>query len=214
VTATEDVRHLLAVAVQVTDHFLGTPVADELDVRLDGRERPGRVLHGNGRRHADGTYRFVDVPDGGPHAITVASVDERWIALAPPPQVVFPVAQPTQPLVIEVWPTSKQATPLGMTALRGKLVGAPAATIGQRVEVDVDTVDTGHHTRTGPYADVLFPLPGRLELDADGMVPLTVRVVGRTVTGGELVEGERRTPFGASFVIAPGREAHVRLFVT
>jgi hypothetical protein len=137
------------------------------------------------------------------------------MALEPPPPLVLPIAHPTAALDVPMWPTTKQATPLGLTALRGKLVGAPVATVGQRIEVDVGVTDTGHHTRSESFADFLFLLPGHLELDLDGHVPLTVRVIGRAITGGELISGEHRTPFtGPSFAIDPGRETHVRLFVT
>ncbi|MEO8699974.1 MAG: hypothetical protein ABI867_08015 [Kofleriaceae bacterium] len=213
-TALEPVQHVLAVAVRVTDHFLGTAVPDELDVRLDATELPGLTRGGNGRRHTDGTYRFVDI-DGGPHTLTVTSPDGRWMALEPIATLWLPAAQPTHALVIEMWPAPSQNAPLGMPALRGKLVGTTAATIDQRIEVDVGPDATGHYTRTTSRAEFLFPLPGRLALDAAGNVPITVRVIGQTITGGELVAGELRTPFiGSAFAIHPGRETHVRLFVT
>jgi len=213
-TARKTVRHVLSVAIRIDDHFIGEPIGDELDVRFDTFLLPTQVRGGSRRRHEDGTYRFIDLEDG-PHQLEVDSTDDRWMMLAPLPTIVAPLAQPSPPLAIEAWPTPLQSTPLGMTSVRGKLVGTPAATIARRIEFDVDTVDSGHHTQSSSLAEFLFLFPGRLELDADNLVPLSLRVIGGGVTGGEIVDGENHTPFsGAAFRVVPGRETRVRFHVT
>lgn len=210
----ESLHHALGVAIRFDDHFTGLPVPDELDVRLDTELLPTQVRGGTSRRHDDGTYRFVDLADGT-HALSARSPDARWMMLDPLPAIVTPVAQPTLALALQAWPTPLQSTPLGMTSVRGKLVGGPGATIARRIELDVNGTDTGHHTETSTLAEFLFLLPGRLDLDADGLVDLAVRAIGQTVTGGEIVDGEQITSFtGAAFKVAPGRETRVRFHVT
>ena len=209
----ETVRHLLGVAVRVDNHFSAVPVADELVVRVD-TAAPTTVRGGSAHRHADGTYRFLDIDDGA-HHVAVRSPDDRWMTLDPDPIVVTPMAQPTRPLVIEAWPTPVQATPLGMTSIRGKLLGSPASTIARRIEFDAGGADTQHRTQSSSAAEFLFLLPGNLRLDADGFVPLALRVQGGVVTGGEIVAGEQITPFiGSSFRVVPARETRVRFHVT
>lgn len=208
----EVVRHRLAIALRVEHHFLGTPIPDELDVRIDREVLPGLVNGSRSRRHADGTYRFIDVPDG-PHTIEIATRNDGWLLLEPTPVVVTPIGQPTVPLTIFAWPSPKQATPMGMTAVRGKLIGAPALALDRRVEIDTGSPSTSY-TRTDSFAEFLFLLPGTLPL-VNGVVPITVHVVGASVTGGEVVAGEDITPFtGASLQIVPGRETHVRFHVS
>jgi hypothetical protein len=212
----ESVHHTLGVAVRIDDHFIEAPIPDELDVRIDTYLFPTLVQSGAGHRHDDGTYRFLDLADG-PHQLQIKSADDRWMMLDPLPVIVTPLGPPPLAIKIEAWPTPVQATPLGMTAVRGKLVGTPAATIGRRIDLAIGSpaVDSGHHTQTSSSAEFLFLLPGRLELDADSLVDLVIAVTGGTVTGGEVVAGELVTPFtGATFKIAPGRETRVRFFVT
>lgn len=211
-TRQESVHHGLGVAIRIDDHFLGAAIPDELDVRLAPDLSPTRVQLGTSRRHDDGTYRFIDVADG-PHQLEVAR-DERWMLLEPLPVIVTPVGQPSIAVTIEAWPTATQPTPLGVTSVRGKLVGAPAATIARRIEIDVATTSTGHHTQTDSAGEFLFLLPGRLELDADGLVELTLRAIGDLVTGGEVVAATRTSFAGATFKVVPGRETRVRIFVT
>lgn len=209
----ETVHHRLAIAVQVEHHFLGDSITDELDVRIDDEVLPAFAKGGTTRRHPDGTYRFVNVPDG-PHTINIVSRDDRWLVLEPPPVVVTPVGEPTRPLVVQAWPAPKQATPPGMTSVRGKLIGAPTLAIGRRVEIAAGTTGSAHYTRTDSFAEFLFLLPGTLPL-VNGLVPITVRAVGASVTGGEVVTGEQRVPFtGSALEIVPGRENHVRFHVS
>jgi hypothetical protein len=136
------------------------------------------------------------------------------MVLEPVPVVVTPVSQPTVPLVVHAWPSPQQATPLGMTAVRGKLLGTPALAIGRRIEIDTGATTSVHYTRTDSFAEFLFLLPGSLPL-VNGLVPITVRAVGASVTGGEVVAGQQEIPFtGASLDIVPGRETHVRFHVS
>lgn len=210
----ESLHHALGVAIRIDDHFTGQPVPDQLDVRLDTFTLPTQVRGGAGRRHDDGTYRFIDIADG-PHQLRVTSPDGLWMLLDALPPIITPIAQPTLALKLEAWPTPVQSTPLGMTSVRGKLVGTPAPTIARRIELDINGTDSGHHTQTSSLGELLFLLPGRLDLDADGLVDLALRVIGGTVTGGEIVHGEQHTPFtGATFKVAPGRETRVRFHVT
>ena len=205
----ESVHHSLGVAIRIVDHFLRAPIPDELDVRLGTHIRPARTQLGTGIRFDDGTYRFIDVDDGA-HQLQVTA-DERWMLLDPLPVIVTPVGQPTVAMEIEAWPSPVQATPLGVTSVRGSLVGSSGVTIGMRVDMDVAGIDSGHHTQTGSTREFLFLLPGRLELDADGLVDLTLWVTGAAVTGGQI---EQTTFSGATFKVVPGRETRVRFFVT
>jgi hypothetical protein len=222
-SAGETVHHVLGSAVRIDDHFLVAPIPDELDVRLDTFERPTKVRGGGSRRHADGTYRFVDLADGT-HALRVTSPDDRWMVLDPLPALVVPMAPPIRALRVEAWPTPLQDVPRGMTAVRGKLVGAPGATIAQRIELDVagqpfqveiDGAPRLRFTRSSSFGEFLFLLPGHLPLDGNGQVAITVRVIGHIVSGGDVVDGDQSIPFsGATFRAIPGKETHVRLPVT
>jgi hypothetical protein len=222
-SADDSIRHVLGAAVRIDDHFLVAPIPDELDVRLDAFERPTTVRSGGSRRHADGTYRFIDLADGT-HALRVTSPDDRWMVLDPPPAVVVPIGLPARALRVEAWPTPLQDAPPGTTAVRGKLVGAPGATIARRIEIDVagqpfqveiDGAPRLRFTRTSSFGEFLFLLPGSLALDGNGRVEITVRVIGHAVTGGALIDGDQSIPFsGATFRAPPGHEAHVRLLVT
>lgn len=214
-TSQEAVRHTLSVAVRLDDHFLGDPIPDELDVRVDTYFLPTLVRGGNGYRHDDGTYRFLDLADGV-HQVQVKAASGQWMLLDAIPAIVTPLAQPMLAMPVQVWPTPQQSTPLGMTSVRGKLLGSPAATIARRIDLDVAGIDSGYHTQASTLGEFLFLLPGRLDLDpVDGMVDLDLRVTGTTVTSGEIVAGEQTSPFsGAAFRIPPGRESRVRFFVT
>ena len=212
--APEMIGHVLGVAVQIDDHFLGRPVPDELDVRLDTELAPTLIRGGTSRRHDDGTYRFLDIAEGT-HVLRVTSTDARWMTLDPLPSVSVPVAQPTRALRVQAWPTPLQTTPLGMTAVRGKLLGPPAATIARDIAFDIGGADSGFRSRTSSLGEFLFLLPGRLVLDKAGLVPLALRVTGATVTGGALVVGDQRPTFaGAAFRVVPGRETRARFQVT
>jgi hypothetical protein len=219
----DTIHHVLGAAVRIDDHFLVAPIPDELDVRVDTFERPINVRGGGRRRHADGTYRFIDLA-AGTHALRVTSPDDRWMMLDPPPAVVVPMGSPVRALRVEAWPTPRQDAPPGTSAVRGKLVGAPDATIAQRIEIDVagqpfqveiDGAPRLRFTRTSSFGEFLFLLPGHLALDGNGRVAITVRVIGHVVTGGDVVDGDQLIPFSsATFRAIPGKETHVRLLVT
>jgi len=208
----DTVRHALSVAVRIDDHFIAAPVEDELDVRLDSI-LPAAIRGGGGKRHSDGTYRFVDVADGA-HQIRIAA-NPNWMLLEPLPSIPIPYGPVSTALVISAWPSPARAVPAGLTAVRGKLLGTPTATIGRRIEFSVGGSDAGHHTQTDSLGECVFLFPGDLKLDADRMVALVLRVPGLTVVGGEVVTGDSSVGFtGAAFRIVPGRETRVRFHVT
>jgi hypothetical protein len=205
----ESVRHLLAFAVRVDDHFVGEPVAEELEVALSTLEAPVPSPLRRGARQSDGTYRFVGLAPG-PRDIRVTSRrGERftWDATTP---VVVPLADPRQPIVIEAWPTPQAPAPLGVVAIRAVLE-PPLA--GQEVRIDpLDTPSPGKRTRTDTAGELLFVVAGWTTLAAGGRVHLGAVVPGQTVTSVDVIEGGTATAFvGATFDVPPGRETRVRI---
>ncbi|HLU65670.1 MAG TPA: hypothetical protein VKZ63_05315 [Kofleriaceae bacterium] len=173
------VVHLLAFAVRAEDHFTAEPVDETLDVTLDTGEPPVTSREG-GTRHGDGTYRWANLP-GGARRLTVRSTSGRWVRWDPSPiDLVIPVAEPTEPVRVEMWPTPR-AAPVA-PALRGKLVGAAVA--GLRVEIrGTGDPATGQFTRADEQGELLYPLAGRVwPMDGAGRLDLTVVVPGRTVS--------------------------------
>ena len=107
----ETVRHTLGIAIRVEHHFLGIPIPDEMNVRVDTDVLPGVVKGRTTRLHSDGTYRFIDLEDG-PHTVEIAARDDQWMVLEAVPVVVTPVGQPTVPLVVHAWPSPQHPVSL------------------------------------------------------------------------------------------------------
>lgn len=221
----EVVHHSLSLAVRVEDHFTSLPVGEEVRVELETGERGVPVRSGNGWRHDDGTYRWVNLASGTRH-IDVSSPSGRWVAWEPAPPVMLPLTDPGAAVVIQVWPTPLAPVPLGVTAIRGTLIGAGIGA-GQRVEIEATrTPPRGRFARTDSLGDFLFPLPGWLELELDnededddedtkGLVKLSVHVPGRTVTQVDIVVGDHvTTSAGSTFFVPPGRQTRARIHLS
>jgi hypothetical protein len=205
----EGVRHRLGFAVRVDDHFAGTPVREPLAVALDTGEQPVRSADRAGVRHADGTYRFINLTPG-PRQLVITSPTMTaftWTASTP---IAVPVADPRLPVVVEMWPTPLASAPPGVIAIRGALVTAPA---GQEVRIEpVDTPPLGRRTRCDADGEFLFIVAGWTTVTVDGRIRLTVAVPGRVVTAVDLIEGSTTTNVpGAQFEVPPGRELRARI---
>jgi hypothetical protein len=201
----------LAFAVRVDDHFSREPIREPLDVKLNTQEPPVTSREGS-RRHVDGTYRWADLTDGLRH-VSFASPTGQWVRWDPTPlDVVVPIADPTTAMRIEMWPTPLASAPVGVTALRAKLVGAAVANL--RVEIDgFGVASSGRWTCADAFGELLYPLPGGpWPRTSKGELDLVVTIPGRTVTSTQRA-GSSPVP-GARFAVAPQAEARIRINVT
>ena len=211
--AVEDVRHRLSFALRVDDAFVDAPIAEELRVSLDTGEAPLKAPDHDGPRQADGTYRFLDLAPG-PRQLTIASPSGdgfTWTATTP---IAIPIADPRQAVVVSMWPTPQARTPLGVIAIRGALVTAPAGT-----EVHIDPVATpspGKKTRTDAAGEFLFVVAGWTEIDpTSGLVELVASVPAHLVTSVDVLDGPTVTTYATpNFFVPPGRDTRVRIHVT
>jgi len=206
----ESVRHLLAFAVRVDDHFREAPVTEELAVELDTLEPATRNAQRTGFRHEDGTYRFLDLA-AGPRQVRVTSPSGCGFTWTATTAVGVPVADPRQPVVVELWPTPRAAAPPGVIAIRGVLMTAPT---GQEVRIEpVASSPRNKRTRCDDRGEFLFVVAGWTELDpATGRVELSVAVPTRTVTSVDVDDGGLVTSFpGSTFSVPPGRETRARI---
>jgi hypothetical protein len=211
--AVEDVRHLLSFALRVDDAFVDAPIAEELAVWLDTGEAPIKAPDHDGARQVDGTYRFIALAPGA-RLLTITSPSGdgfTWTATTP---ITIPIADPRQAVVVSMWPTPQARTPLGVIAIRGALVTAPAGT-----EVHIDPVATpspGKKTRCDAAGEFLFVVAGWTEIDpTTGMVELAATVPARTVTSVDVLDGPTVTTYSsANFFVPPGRDTRVRIHLT
>lgn len=217
--AIETIRHQLALAVRVDDHFAIAPSPRELGVALDSQEPPRRRSDDTGTRHADGTYRFIAPVKAGNRTVTVTGDDVfTWNATTP---VVIPRPDPRVPLVIETWPTANARVPAGTLAIRGRLVpaiAAPPIATGQEVRIEAVGINAprNRRTRCDEHGEFLFVVLGPMELtaglpvaDKRPKVQLAVTCPGRVVTSVDVFEGATSVPFGSPFAVLPGRESRV-----
>jgi hypothetical protein len=162
-------------AVLPRDHFGGLPIPVALDVRLDPDHAPTAALAG-GSRHADGTYRWVDVPDGS-YVVTVSDPGGRWRFDAPAATVVVPLADPADPVEVDGRPTPSADAPLGLTVLRARLRDAADAPLaGLALSAGPPG---GPFLRTATSEDdgeLLFPVVEPHAVQADGTVSLELEV--------------------------------------
>jgi hypothetical protein len=225
-------QHNLTVAVLFEDYFEQRPVEEELQValeRIDGfSAAPVQGIDG-GRRQADGTYRFADVPSGT-YDIGVVSNSGQWASFAALPRVTVDANGPTgnrsAPLTIPLWPTPTTPFHPGRTIVRGKLQdghGAPLSglTVQLFAFMGARSSAGSPFTRTDPLGEFYFALTSSLAPDpSDGLVGLQIAVeYGRVpVGGGEVREGlDARgftlngAPSSASdeFFVSPGGESRI-----
>lgn len=190
--------HRLSFAVRFRNHFTDEAVQDELPVRLaTSRIKPVLTGDGLGRRHADGSYRFADVP-AGLHLVSWTLALEPtfrdWTCWNQALQIRLPLARPEEPIEQELWPTASAIVSPGLTAIRGQLQGAGRSNL--EVRIAPPGLAMNHYSRTDEYGDFLYLLPDALRPDARGRADLQISVASRTVTGGEYIP----TGAGAAFV--------------
>jgi hypothetical protein len=207
-------QHTLSFAVRFNDHFLREPVPDELPVRLSPSfQRPVRDGAGKARQR-DGTYRFIDVAPGAHRLLWAPPFEDSfamWTSWEPLLDLTLPFADPSAVVDIDLWPTPSASVRAGTTAVRGKLVGANA--VAQEVSVRrTGAAQPGRVTRTDRYGEFLFLLPERIEPNATGLLPLTITVTNRVVSGGT-VEPAGTSFAGANFVVRPAVATRVKFSV-
>lgn len=212
------VTHALSLSVRFLDHFTGRPVPQELPVRLAGSLlRPARRQDGSGRRQADGTYRFLSVP-AGPQRILWRDPFQRsqsgWTRWeTADPEVTLPLADQTEVVQHELWPTATADAAPGAAGVRGKMLGATAAGLEIRIAVQGQPFD--RLTRTDQAGEFLFLPPGALPLDATGRVPLVIQARSpggppRVILSGTFQPAATGAPFaGPTFTIPPQTVARV-----
>ena len=175
----DTIRHRLSFAVTFIDHFSREPVPAELPVRLAGSfHRPALEPGRRSRRQGDGTYRFTDAPPGAQQILWREPLNRtqagwaRWddADLA----IMLPLPNPATLASFELWPTADAALPKGTTGVRGKLVGADNG--GMEVRIARTGQPFGRFTRSDDYGEFLFPLVGRLPLNAARRISLTIEL--------------------------------------
>ena len=208
----DTLQHRLSLTVRLVDHFSGLPLADEFPVRLAAvLVRPVLRSDGAGRRQEDGTYRFRNLA-GGPARVLWREPLSRshagWTSWDADPVIALPVAAPTVPLDIAVWPTAAAAAPQGAIGVRGKLEGPNVADCRVRIALNGQPFD--RFTRSDAAGEFLFLPPGALPATAPGgQIPLVVEVTDasglpRVVTGGRFLPSAAGAPFaGPNFTIPP-----------
>jgi len=202
-------RHSLSFVVRFNNHFTGAPVATELPVRLEGSlVRPVAQRGGTERRHADGTYRYIDLRSGV-HRVRWLPPFTRsyggWISWEGLPEVTVPSAHPEDPIERDLWPAASAYVPPAMTAVRGKLSGTGVA--GLEVRIDVPAGPWLHFTRSDDSGEFLYLLPHPIVPDAQGRLALRIEVErgARAVNGGEFRPAAAGSSFPASdFRVRPG----------
>ena len=208
------VTHALGFALQFQDHFTGQPIEDTLRVSMaSGRILPALTSDGR-RRASDGTYRFVGLPVGS-YAVEFSSPSGRYTSWDPPLAVSVPLANPQLPVKRDLWPTPMAPVPLGMTAIRGKILGSTFR--GVTVRIAKTGTAPVKFTRSDAWGELLFMLPDPIAPPQDeSEIRLTVELDGGAlpVTGTDVITGGVRTHFpGPQFKLTPGRESRVKFQV-
>lgn len=210
-------HHRLTFALRFDDHFLRRPIEEDLD--LFTTSPGGRVLRplpapSPARyRHGDGTYRFVDLPDGN-YPISFRSPAGGVVSWDPPLSVAAPLADPRTAVARDLWPSAQAAVPSGMTALRGKLAGVGANGLKIEIAGAADAFD--RFTRADATGEFLFPLPARVKPETDGRIKLKARVAGgaKTVASIDVLSGKVESFVGANFLILSGQAIRARFNFT
>lgn len=205
------IGHRLAFALRVEDHFSATPVDETLDIAIDSKTPPVSSRAGS-VRHDDGTYRWCDLGDGQ-RALTITSPSGRWISWNPAPLTIsVPLVDPRAAVKYEMWPTPLASVRPGVSAIRGKLLGAAVARLRVMIR-GAGQPPTGRYTFSDEAGEFLYLLPGgHWPITTTGMLDLQISVLGRTVTGGVIAgDGSFATD---QFELSPSRDMRVRFHVT
>jgi hypothetical protein len=205
------IRHRLAFALRVEDHFSASPIDETLDIAIDSEEAGVRSRAGS-LRHDDGTYRWSDLGDGI-RELTITSPSKRWINWEPVPlEVSVPLADPREAVRYEMWPTPLASVTPGLSAIRGKLLGTGVGRV--RIEVaGAGQPPTGRYTFSDEAGEFLYLLTGgHWPITTVGTLALQITVVGRTVTGSDIAGDGSFV--GDHFELPPLRDMRVRFHVT
>lgn len=195
--------------MRVDDHFSGAPWPAEVAVSLDVPVPPVPVRGATGIRHPDGTYRFAGLAAGA-YQLAVAAPDGTAFPWTATTAVVLPLATPTDPVVVELWPSPSARLPPGTVVVRGRLASAPA---GQEVQIEcVGAPVRNRKTRCDAGGEFVFVVLGQIVLTSTYLVELEVVVPGRTVTTIQILDGDTDPITAGDHVsVLPGRET--RLYV-
>lgn len=211
-------QHLLSFAVRFNNHFTGEPIGDELPLRLDRTFLWPVATAGGGYRHADGTYRFINVA-GGQHRVRwlLPFEDDHkgWVSWEDDLVVSLPLTDPEDLMNRDLWPHASAVVPPGNTAVRGRLVGANIADL--RVQIRHPAIASTRFTRTDENGNFLFLLPQPLATNNTGRLPLRLRVDNgaRAVDGGEFIPQASGAAFvGSQFLVLPGKTSRVVIEIT
>lgn len=207
----DQIAHRLSFAVYFTDHFSGTPITDELPVRLAGNlQRPARRSDGTGMRQSDGSYRFVNAPGGTVRVLwrdPFARTQAGWTRFDADPEVALPLADPAARVAVDLWPAANAVAPPGAIGVRGKLTGPGSA--GQTVRIVRQGAAFDRMTVSDQNGEFLFLPPGRMAENVNGLVPMTIEVRRpdaslRGLAGGSFVPDAAGAPFpAAAFAVLP-----------
>jgi len=211
-------QHRLSFSIRFNNHFTGEPVVDALPVRLDHSfTRP--VLSPQGSyRQADGTYRFIDLAAGTHRVRWLPPLEESfrsWVSWEGDPLVQVPVADPGALISRELWPHAAAPVAPGVSAVRGRLVGADNSDL--RIRISHPAIPSTRFTRSDDAGDFLFLLPEPLETNAVGRLALDIEIDdgARTINGGNFFPADSGAAFvGAVFSIVPGRCSRVLFRIT
>lgn len=205
------IRHRAAFWARFDNHFTGLPVREELDVCLVNPViRPLRNSAG-GFRHADGTYRFVNLPAGAYH-LRVASPSGHWLIREPNLPVSVPPNDATLPTVQQLWPSPSAANSPGVTTVRGRLRGPNVGGLRLAIKPSALAGQAPYHTFSDDQGEFLFPYPARTVPDPiSGRVELQIGVESgtRAVAGGRVLGVGGGDFVLDHFHVLPGRETRV-----
>lgn len=211
--------HSLSFVLRFHDHFTGEAIEEEFPIRLEGSMlRPVQKNGGAGIRQADGTYRFINIPNGvhRVHWLPPFEPSYRgWISWEGIPEVTLPIANPETVIERDLWPTASGSVLPGLTAIRGKLRGANVTDL--EVRIDRPGGAQSRFTRSDPFGDFLFVLPNPIAPDNQGRLNLQIRIQAgtRIVNGGQFLPADSGTAFvGANFQIRPGKSSRIIFNVT
>jgi len=210
----EGTTHRLSFVVRLNDHFSGQPVPDLLQVGLRGYPQLPVVGPGGSRRQADGTYRFIGLPDG-PYRVSVLDAKGQWTTFDASLDLSLPVTDPTEARAQDLWPTSARSSRPGETSMRGRLLDASTdqPLQGRRIEIGPLGGPWTRHSFTDADGEVFYPFHEFVAPQADGTLQLEARVDEGAATVDEIqTDGNASTP-GPIFAVQPGRETRLRLWV-
>ena len=202
----------LSLVLRVDDHFTGVSVPTALDVRLEDRPELPIVGPSGSRRQPDGTYRFVNLPDGN-YTVTVADPHLAWEVDGSPLLVTLPLPDVLEVQVLEARRTPAAGDVVGQTTLRIRVdaSGLPVAQVP--VAVDDPSGTFAFNAITDGDGEAVHPIVTSILPANDGTLNVEVRVDGGASTVLQ-VTADGVTTAGSLFDVHPGRATRVFVEVT